>query len=104
MPPARPMILNAVGRLDQDVVELILLIDERLLDPFEIADGALQQRAVVGKQIGDRARRVADVGDRACDRILAVLQPGDEFLEILQGVVELLLMLDGGVQHRVQVA
>ena len=73
-------------QLGQDVVELVLLVDQRLLDAFEMADGALQQRPVVGQQVGDGARGVADVGDRAGDRVGAVLQPGDQLLEVLSRV------------------
>ena len=38
------------------------------------------------------------------DRIGTVLQAGDQLLEVDDRLVELLLVLDGGVQHVVQVA
>jgi hypothetical protein len=87
----------------EDVVELLFLVDQRLLGGFQVADRVLQQRPVVGQQIGDRAGCVADVGDRRGDRVGPVLQTGDQPLEVDQRVVELLLVLDGGLQHGVEV-
>jgi hypothetical protein len=34
------------------------LVDQRLLDGLQVADGVLQQRPVVGEQVGDRSRCV----------------------------------------------
>ena len=68
------MIFNA-SATDQDVVQLVLLVDQRLLDGLQVADGVLQQRPVVGEQVGDRSRGVADVGGGGGDRVGPVLQP-----------------------------
>ena len=47
--------------------------------------------------------RVADVRDPGRQRFGMVLQPGDQLLEVVDGLVEVLAVFDRGVQHDVEV-
>ena len=88
--------------MDQ-IAELITLVDERLLKTLQVAEFLVQQSAVVAQQVCYRSGGVADIRGAGGQRIGMVLQPGDQSLEIVDGLVELLPVLDRDVQHGVEV-
>lgn len=74
-----------------------------MLNGRQRADEVLHGRSVIGQEVGHCACRVADTRCRVSQRVGTIGQPGNQLFELVDGVVEIVLVANGGVQHDVEV-